>query len=198
MSQTVLIGASRSSFASFHSFGEWNPVRCHHFLRLFVLGWEPGVSSPACQRSCSCTTSVEPQRSRAPSDSLVPVASTNLIRNCTGGNSTVFFLDRRQRRQRRRSDHSFHGRNAVSEVGSHWSGLVLASHVPHDGTRVLASLKPTIGTVITTSPDCESTTWIILSTAASSRDSRRSRVAMLLAPARRLSSFSPDSLTCGR
>ena len=33
------------------------------------------------------------------------------------------------------------------------SGLVLASHVPNDGTRVLASKKPTVGTVITTSPD---------------------------------------------
>ena len=32
-------------------------------------------------------------------------------------------------------------------------GLDLASHVPHDGTQVLASLKPTVGTVITTSPD---------------------------------------------
>ena len=32
-------------------------------------------------------------------------------------------------------------------------GLDLASHVPHDGTRVHASLKPTVGTVITTSPD---------------------------------------------
>ena len=30
-------------------------------------------------------------------------------------------------------------------IPSHRSGLVLASHVPHDGTRVLASLKPTVG-----------------------------------------------------
>ena len=59
-------------------------------------------------------------------------------------------------------------------VPSQRSGLVLASHVPHDGTRVLASLKPTVGTVITTSPDCESITWIILSTAASSQDSEPS------------------------
>ena len=34
--QTVLIGASRSTFASFHSFREWNLVRIHRFLRLFV------------------------------------------------------------------------------------------------------------------------------------------------------------------
>ena len=84
---------------------------------------------------------------------------------------------------------------SMVEMPSQRLGLVLASHVPHDGTRVLASLKPTVGTVITTSPDCELTTWIILSTAASSQDSRRSRVTMLLAPARRLSSFSSDSLT---
>ena len=36
MSQTFRIGASRSSFASFHPLREWNLVRCHRFLRLFV------------------------------------------------------------------------------------------------------------------------------------------------------------------
>ena len=113
----------------------------------------------------------------------------HLIRNCTCENSAVFFLDRLSTLdccyQRRRSDHSFHCRLIPSQT----LGLVLASHVPHDGTRVLASLKPTVGTVITTSPDCESTTWIVLSSAASSQDSRWSRVTMLLALARRLSSF---------
>ena len=70
------------------------------------------------------------------------------------------------------------GRSMVAML-SQRSGLFLASHVPHDGTRVLASLKPTVGTVITISPDCKSATWMILSTAASSQDSRRSRVTML-------------------
>ena len=73
---------------------------------------------------------------------------------------------------------------SIVAMPSQRSGLVLASHVPHDGSRVLASLKPTVGTVITTSPACESTTCIILSTAASSQDWRRSRVTMLLALAR--------------
>ena len=39
--------------------------------------------------------------------------------------------------------------------------------------------------MIRTSPDFESTTWIILSTAASSQDSRRSCVAMLLSVKRK-------------
>ena len=119
----------------------------------------------------------------------------HLIRKCTCENSTVFLP---------RSTLDSWAVNGADQticsmvvVPSQRSGLVLAFHVPHDGTRVLASLKPTVGTVITTSPDFESTTWIIWGTAAS-QDSRRSRVTMLLAPELRLSSISADSLTSGR
>ena len=64
-----------------------SPDRCIQIVVrhiLIVQGMESDVHPPfsasasplACQRSCSCTTSVEPQRSYAPSDPLVPVAST--------------------------------------------------------------------------------------------------------------------------
>ena len=113
MSQTFLICASRSSFSP-PSTRSGNGTWCAFtvFCVCLSVWWEPGVSSPACQRSFLCTTSVGPQRSFAPSDSLVPVAST------TGSGiapveTQVSSSSIDSRRQRRRSDHSFHGRTAV-------------------------------------------------------------------------------------
>ena len=95
MSQTVLIDASRSSFASFHSLREWNPVRFHRFLCLFVyvMGFWRCISTSMITivfmyyihgaLMVFCTFWL-----------IGTCCMHHLIRNCTCGNSTVFFLDR--------------------------------------------------------------------------------------------------------
>ena len=57
-----------------------------------------------------------------------------MIRNCTCGNSTVFFLDRLPTVAVDDVDQIV---CSMVIVTSQMSGLVLASHVPHDGIRVL-------------------------------------------------------------
>ena len=57
--------------------------------------------------------------------------------------SAVFYLDRLLTVAVNDIDQTI---RSMVAVPSQRSGLVLASHVPRDGTRVLASLKPTVGT----------------------------------------------------
>ena len=113
-----------------------------------------------------------------------------MIRNCTCRNSTVLFLDRLSTLdcccQRRSSDHLFQGSNNVSEVGSR----------PRSPRSTRWNASSCI--IETDGRDCGHNCARLrihhLGTAASSQDSRRSRFSVLLAPARQLSSVSPDSL----
>ena len=121
MSQTVLIGASRSSFASFHSFR--NGTLCG-FCVCLSLWWEPGVASPLAMSTIVSMYYIRGASTVLCTFCLIGTCCIhNLIRNCTCENSTVFFLDRLSSLdcccQRRRSDHLFHGSSDVSEVGSH-------------------------------------------------------------------------------